>query len=146
MKKTFERFGYTATIVGDEGMNALLTIKNPVGMVIKQAEYRDFEHAARGWYSFCRYHGLLLQTRAKDVVVVDINVPDTDEPTPTIEEPTPIIAQIANNLPLTAIIDFNFTNSLNLPLTEWIADINNRLKSGKYHPSEIVRIRLVPNA
>lgn len=146
MKKTFERFGYTATIIGEEGMNALLTIKNPTGKIVKQTEYKSFEGAGGGWYQWCRRRNMLVQPRIEDAVVIDINIPEPEEPAPVIEEPTPITAQIANNLPLTAIIDFNFTNSLNLPLTEWIADINNRLKSGKYNPSEIVRIRLVPNA
>lgn len=146
MKKNFERFGYTATIVGDEGMSALLTIKNPTGRIIRQTEHKALINAVNAWHGWCSRHNLLVRPRTNDAVVIDINMPEPEEPAPVIEEPTPIIAQIANNLPLTAIIDFNFTNSLNLPLTEWIADINNRLKSGKYHPSEIVRIRLVPNA
>ena len=146
MTKNFERFGYTAKVVGIEGGNALLTLKNPAGKIVKQTEYKSFAGAIQGWYDWCGRHNLKVKPRIKDAVVIDINIPDPVEPIPIIEEPASTVSKISNALPLTAIIDFNFTNVLNLPLTEWIADINNRIKSGEYHPSEIVRIRLVPNA
>lgn len=141
MEKTFERFGYTATIIDN-----LLIIKNPLGVVVKQNKYSDSTCAIRAWYSYCKYHNLQIRPRAQDTVVIDNNLPDPEEPVQSIEELTPTIKpKIANNLPLTAIIDFNFINELNLSLPEWINSINERIKTGEYRPSEITRIRLVPN-
>lgn len=141
MKKNFERFGYVGTVVDN-----LLTIKNPLGIVVKQSEYTNFTCAVRAWYNYCKYHDLKIRPRTQDTVVIDINIPDPEEPIQSIEKPIPTIQQkIANNLPLTAIIDFNFVNEFNLSLPEWINTINDRIKLGEYRPSEIVRIRLVPN-
>ena len=142
MEKNFERFGYTATIIDN-----LLIIKNPLGKIVKQNKYSDFTRATRAWYSYCKYHDLIIRPRTQDTVVIDINIPDPEEPAQSIENPAETIKpKIANNLPLTAIIDFNFINELNLSLPEWINSINERIKHGEYYPSEIVRIRLVPNA
>lgn len=140
MNKGFERFGYTATI-----NNNLLTIKNPLGIVVKQTQYANFNSARGAWYGWLARRNLRIRPCEQDAVVIDIKVPNSEEPVPAIEEHS-TCNKIANSLPLTAIIDFNFTNALNLPLTEWIANINDRIKSGEYSPSEIVRIRLVPNA
>ena len=146
MQKNFERFGYIAKVVGIEGGNAILTIKNPAGKVVKRTEYKNVTSAISGWYRWCGHRNMYVRPHEQDTVVIDINIPDPEEPIQIIEEPAPTADKIANTLPLTAIIDFNFTNVMNLSLTEWIQDINNRIKSGEYHPSEIVRIRLVPNS
>lgn len=148
MNKIFERFGYTATIVGNQ-----LTIKNPAGTIIKQHQHKTYDCARNAWYGWCARHSMQVRPRTQDAVVIDINIPEPEEPAPIINEPIRIIkesapiisSKIANTMSLTAIIDFNFINDLNLSLSEWIASINERIKTGEYNPSEIVRIRLVSN-
>lgn len=141
MKKNFERFGYTGTVIDN-----LLIVKNPLGIVVKQTEYTNFTCAVRAWYNFCRYHDLRIRTRTSDAVVIDINIPDPEEPSKIVKDPIQTTTpKIARNLPITAIIDFDFVNELNLSLPDWINAISERIKSGEYRPSEIVRIRLVPN-
>lgn len=152
MKKYYERFGYTATIVGEKGGSAFLTVKNPAGAVIKHSEHKTYRTAMQAWYDYCSRHNLKMPN-TQDAVVIDINIPEPEEPAPIIKEPIRIIkesapiisSKIANTMSLTAIIDFNFVNDLNLSLPEWIARINECIKSGEYNPSEIARIRLVPN-
>lgn len=140
MNKTFERFGYTATLVDN-----YLTIKNPLGLIVKHTQYKNSSSAIQGWYDWCGRHNLKIRPRSQDTVVIDIKVPDVEEPTPIIAEPQKPINKVANTLPITAIIDFNFSNNQNLPLTEWIKDINERIQAADFIPSEIVRVRLVPN-
>ena len=153
MTKNFERFGYIAKVVSVENGSALLTIKNPIGKIVKQTEYKNLTGALQGWYHWCAKRNMQLKPREQDAVVIDINIPEPEEPALIINEPVhtikesaPIICdKIANTMSLTAIIDFNFINSMNLSLTDWITSINERIKSGEYNHSEIVRIRLVPN-
>lgn len=146
MTKHFERFGYTAVIEGNKAGCALLTVKNPVGIIVKQTEYKNWTSALGGWYGWCNRRGMKIRPHDQDTIVIDVNIPDSEESVQSIEKPIPTNKQkIANNLPITAIIDFNFVNELNLSLSDWINAINERIKSGEYRPSEIVRIRLVPN-
>ena len=141
MNKKFERFGYTATLVDN-----LLTIKNPLGMIVKHTQYKNSASAIQGWYDWCGRHNLKIRPRNQDTVVIDIKVPDIEEPAPIINEPPKPINKVSNSLPITAIIDFNFSNNQNLPLTEWIKDITERIQTAGFSPSEIERVRLVPNA
>lgn len=141
MRKTFERFGYTAIIT-----DSLLTIRNPLGMIVKQTEYKNFDAARSAWYGWCVRRNLRVRPCDQETVVIDIKVPDIEEPAPIITEPQKPTSKVSNILPITAIIDFNFSNNRNLPLTEWIKDITERIQSGELTSSEIVRVRLVPNA
>lgn len=141
MSKTFERYGYTATLVGN-----LLTIRNPVGMVVKQTEYKNSSSALNGWYQWCTRHNLKVRPCGQEIVVSDTSEPDNEKSTPITTEAPKFINKVSSSLPITAIIDFNFSNNRNLPLTEWIKDITERIQTGELTPSEIVRVRLVPNA
>lgn len=141
MNKTFERFGYTATLVDNT-----LIIRNPVGMVVKKTDYKNASSALNGWYQWCTRHNLRIRPREEETVVIDMKIPDVEEPAPVTKEVSEIINKVSNTLPITAIIDFNFSNNRNLPLTEWIKDITERIQTGELKPSEIVRVRLVPNA
>ena len=133
MNKRFERYGYTA-LVNDN----VLTIENPHGLVIKYTKYKNHEAAKSAWYGWCARRNMRVRSKIQDTVTVE-----TKEST-TVETPQ-IINKVANSLPITAIIDFNFSNNQNLPLADWIKDITERINAADFTLSEIVRVRLVPN-
>ena len=143
MKKNIERFGYTAKIDGFRKERLTLTIRNPYGMKVKEATYKNYASAMQAWYKFCSDNNLQIKPRKKPSTVHETS---TQIETITTSEPAQISKLIGDTLPITAIVDFNFTNDLNLSLSEWIEDINDRIKRVEFLPSDIERIRLVPNS
>lgn len=140
IRNTIERYGYTAKIDGFHKPRLILTIRDPKGKKVKQASYKNYASAIQGWYNFCSKNKLLIQPRKSHITDA---APQIE--TPSAEQPAQIVKVIGDTMPITAIVDFNFTNELNLSLSEWIEDINDRIKRVEFLPSDIARIRLVPN-
>ena len=141
IRNSIERYGYTAKIDGFHKPRLILTIRDPKGKKVKQASYKNYASAIQGWYNFCSTNKLLIKPRKNPTVTEE--APKIE--TPAAEEPAQIVKVIGDTMPITAIVDFNFTNELNLSLPEWIEDINDRIKRVEFLPSDIARIRLVPN-
>lgn len=142
IRNSIERYGYTAKIDGFHKSRLVLTIRDPKGKKVKQASYKNYASAIQGWYHFCSANKLLIRPNKKPAIIPEeaqqIEIPAA-------EEPAQIVKVIGDTMPITAIVDFNFTNELNLSLPEWIEDINDRIKRVEFLPSDIARIRLVPN-
>lgn len=103
--------------------------------------YKNYSSAINSWYRFCAKNKLQIKPRTSPIATEE--APKIE--TPAAEEPAQIVKVIGDTMPITAIVDFNFTNELNLSLPEWIEDINDRIKRVEFLPSDIARIRLVPN-
>lgn len=141
IRNSFDRFGYTAKIDGFRKAHLVMTIRDPQGKVAKMNYYKNYSSAIAAWYRFCAKNNLQIKPRKNPIATEE--APKIE--TPAAKEPAQIVKVIGDTMPITAIVDFNFTNELNLPLTEWIEDINDRIKRVEFLPSDIARIRLVPN-